>query len=1392
MANEVYDWKRFWLPRGSQIPLLDNGYLYISELGSDAVPFDSINNTPCLVLLGEPGIGKSHALRAEQDALRIELADGNDMILALDLRSFGSEDRLVRRLFENRIFLDWVDGDHKLYLFLDSLDECLLRIDTLASLLIDELHSYTDHIDRLYLRLACRTADWRLTLETGLQELWGENAVGVFELTPLRRVDVIEAALSNQISPDEFLEEVQQKEVAPLAIKPVTLNFLFNIYQDSGQLPPTKSEIYHKGCLLLCEEPNLERRYLSRTRNLTTQQRLVIASRIAALTIFANRYAVWMDIDEGNVPEESLTIQEISGGYEFINSERFSIDEAVVKETLATGLFSSRDSRQLGWSHQTYAEFLAALYVSENMTTDQICSLLFHFDEKLAPQLHQTASWIAGFNRDIFWQIMRSEPQVLLNGDITTDDVEGKSALVEALLQLYDDQIIPQYSFTKYFAKLDHPYLENQLSAYISDNTKSANGWAAAIDIAEECRLPGLDEQLLKIALDSSHPLQVRINATRYVCSIGEETTKARLKTLVLVADQDSVADDLKYSALEAVWPKHITAKELFSTLVPPTEEGNIITLRASLLRKLTEYLKVPDLPVALAWVSTLPRRHDLSLDYVDLMDSVMLLAWQHFHIPAVQEAFAAAALSRVLKYDAIVGDSHRGWGRDKSHPDFAHDLQTDTEKRRNLFLILLTLCDDPKPLLSLIHYTPPLITHTDLEWLIICFQKESSELSRSILADIIKRFFLWNVQLYFDTVFNACSNDPTLDEALEKPFAPIELASEKAKDLKTALLKRKAVEDTIQREPPLDPPPAGQIALMLEKCEADDIRWWFHLTAALSLTPSHTRYHFDWHSDLTERPGWQNADEQIRKRIISLAKRYVVEEAPVDNDWFGTNSFPHGVLAGYQALRLLLQIEPQSLVEIPFQLWGQWTPIILRYPNESGEYQQILARIAYLANPDQFIENLLFLVDSEGSKGHIFSLHAIKKCWDQKLITALSVKLYDNQLSEDGVNNLLINLLEQSSNEARVFAESLIKDQDLSVERIRAKAVFAATALLTRVGEFNWQIIWPVVQSDKEFGRSVLENVAGQDRLTGNFPSQLNENDLANLYIWLTNEYPHAEDPNVKGIHEITPREEIGRFRDTILHRHLAERGTPQAIIEIRRIMQTFPHLELRHLLSYSLERVRSRSWKPHKPQVLLQITRDPQSLLVQNGDQLLGVLLDSLSRLQQKLIGETPAVRDVWDRVDKDKYRPVSENDLSDYVKRHFDDDIVQRGIVANREVHIRRGKERTDIHINAVIRDEQRQEYDVITAIIEVKGCWHPEVMSAMESQLLNRYLKNNQCQYGLYLVGWFVCGHWDDDDYRKNQLSDLSLDDMKKTLDNQATKLSQGKDRIDAYILDSRLP
>jgi hypothetical protein len=186
-----------------------------------------------LALLGEPGIGKSAALKAEVERIA---AETNAVSIYVDLRGFSSDVLLYRKVFESAKFTAWKNGTSHLFLHLDSLDEALLRVETIANLLASELPHYPTA--RMSVRIACRTAVWPAsTLGHALETIWGKEASGVFELAPLRRQDVAEAAKTHQIEPDAFVRELYAANAVPFAIKPLTLKMLLRLYHQRGCLP---------------------------------------------------------------------------------------------------------------------------------------------------------------------------------------------------------------------------------------------------------------------------------------------------------------------------------------------------------------------------------------------------------------------------------------------------------------------------------------------------------------------------------------------------------------------------------------------------------------------------------------------------------------------------------------------------------------------------------------------------------------------------------------------------------------------------------------------------------------------------------------------------------------------------------------------------------------------------------------------------------------------------------------------------------------------------------------------------------------------------------------------------------------------------------------------------
>jgi hypothetical protein len=88
------------------------------------------------------------------------------------------------------------------------------------------------------------------------------------------------------------------------------------------------------------------------------------------------------------------------------------------------------------------------------------------------------------------------------------------------------------------------------------------------------------------------------------------------------------------------------------------------------------------------------------------------------------------------------------------------------------------------------------------------------------------------------------------------------------------------------------------------------------------------------------------------------------------------------------------------------------------------------------------------------------------------------------------------------------------------------------------------------------------------------------------------------------------------------------------------------------------------------------------------------------------------------------------------------------------------------------------------------IEVKGSWNSGLMSDMEVQLKDRYLKNNECHTGLYLVAHFKADRWIKGDGRRTSSDTREIGVLRDELKKQAVRLSAGV-HLESFVLDASL-
>ena len=1016
-GNTRFDWKRFWIAPTRILDLSDAGFLRDPEsysFSEDALKtLGDLDVYPALALLGEPGIGKSDALKIEHKRLSALENEHNIISVHVDLSDSSSEDRLYKQIFESRRIEAWKAGNSRLYLLLDSLDEALLRIDTVAKLLVNGFCSLPT--DRMSVRIACRTAVWPVnTLGTRLKEIWGEKGFGIFELAPLRRRDVLKALSVDNIDPEEFMTRLFGAHAVSFAIKPLTLKMLFRLYKRDGHLPGSTADLYREGCLALCEEQNHSRRETGNRGNLNAPQRLRLAGRIAAATILGHRFAVWTG-PETETPTEDTPISALSGAREDDDFPSFTATDNGVREVLDTGLFSSRGDQRMGWAHQTYGEFLAALYIFEKRVPSQtILRALTHPNGGLIPSLAIMGAWVASLNPELRPYLIGTDPWTLLHGDLSNWSGDELSSLVDSMLSHMEQGRYSEFFFgiMETYEKLRHPDLTNQIRTIITNRSLKAITRRRALGIAERCELKELQPELLQSAIDQTEDPMVRAAAIAALRRCGDNSVPAQILAILEVSIGPDPYDEIRGSALDMLWPDHIDANQLFSFLTASNER--FVGSYALFFFGLPETLRIQDLSPAIAWATASITAANPIGGFREktLADAIMFKAWDAFEDPALTDLFLDHIAARLHQF----GQLCRGTDF-KANEAFSEHLRSDTSRRRQFLLCLFRRPMDRIDAVSYLH--AGLVKNDDFGWLLEISPGGLSTgpgLSEESLFNFIRLLFNDENVAQFEVLYPICQRWPLLRERFSFLIDGFPMGSQEAIQAQESYRQLQELQERVP--PPAVPDLPAEISRLLARAENGEWQAWWQLNLALMLTPESRGIGDELNYFITSMRGWMDADEPVRQRIVSTAERYLADADTSVNNWLGQQQMhlQHNDLAAMRAFVLLLQAAPDVYKRIPDTTWEKWTPVIVGLPRigvtDNSPVIGVLLRDALMQASRAFIATVRKILHMEKElarasteaqvpnvRAPFLILRDLEGCWDNE---SLKAAMFEEMVAPD------------------------------------------------------------------------------------------------------------------------------------------------------------------------------------------------------------------------------------------------------------------------------------------------------------------------------------------------------------------------------------------------------
>ncbi|MCI4044021.1 hypothetical protein [Streptomyces sp. TRM75563] len=620
----------------------------------------------------------------------------------------------------------------------------------------------------------------------------------------------------------------------------------------------------------------------------------------------------------------------------------------------------------------------------------------------------------------------------------------------------------------------------------------------------------------------------------------------------------------------------------------------------------------------------------------------------------------------------------------------------------------------------------------------------------------------------------------------------------------------------------------AEQVRLLTEAREGSNDSLWRFLYR-LRVNPQTGRGE-DLSGSISTWPGAVAVDDSLSD-LPELALRYLATEHDQADSWLQNSQRNKRSWAGYA---LLVELHGcKRLAELPPSAWSSWTAAILtEILGMSTSFMEPvrvdLLRLASQHAADSLATRITQLVPSALSNARQpIELNSVDPGWATEVCTAMEylateisaslgvvprvasgaepgvsaaeeavVVVPDNEEAREAVLRTWHSILSSLLRVESATAYNLI---DIALgQTITRTAVLAAQVLLGADAESHWPRIEGLATADSEFGRRLAEACARNE--TEWIQSSLDETGVAGLYLWLSGLYDPDQDQNLLEAHWVSAEEQAREWRDRLL-RELSQRATAESVHQLRQLAARYPdRLAVAAALVSATKQYAAANWMQVRPEDVMRVLQDPSRRVIRTSTDLIDVVQEILEEVGRDLPshgellwdrtpGKRPRKKPVTATEDEaipDVWRPKPESALCAYLAHELNLRLAGHRVAVNREVLIRPtdpygAGDRTDILIEALPSagdDPSEASRPNVKLVIEVKGAWNDEVLTAQEEQLSGRYLPEARTDAGIFLVGWYPIELWDAvGDKRRTQAKKLAPDTLLSDLQTQATRLSQ---------------
>jgi len=392
---------------------------------------------------------------------------------------------------------------------------------------------------------------------------------------------------------------------------------------------------------------------------------------------------------------------------------------------------------------------------------------------------------------------------------------------------------------------------------------------------------------------------------------------------------------------------------------------------------------------------------------------------------------------------------------------------------------------------------------------------------------------------------------------------------------------------------------------------------------------------------------------------------------------------------------------------------------------------------------------------------------------------TGLIAGLRSRQVEKDIYCEGMQLLLARGNQEALgVIEESIRRVADAPDTELPRLGWDAALRLRHR-GAAAWPDVWNIIQTRPVFVLPLLEALGGESEMRGALAESLSDDDLAAFYVWLRAQF--GVSPDGAGLSG-RPEWVMQNVILSVLHKRTSAESV-SALESLARQLRDEWYLQK---VAWEARReLLDSQWAPFGTDLIKKVVADRRQMIVRDEEELADAVWDALVDYQASIRGEGSRLLRLWNEPGA---TPKNEEAISREISHELQQMLLSRGVSVTCETKVREGQV-VDIYITCVLPGKDARKSSLI---IEVKGCWREDVMTALETQLAMRYLRDTSSRQGIYIVVWFKCDRWNGEDYRKHRTPAVTADELRLFLEDQARDMNADiGSAIRALVLDASI-